>query len=129
MDRELRPKITLHQVGAALIAVILGLFTIVVLGAALFGCSTIKPYLGKENQPQTHEQFVRWADDSHDLCEKLLFVDNPYSRTVVVHFDCKTMVNLDVRVPPHSTKVEGIYGDRKDATRDACYETGYDIVP
>jgi hypothetical protein len=129
MDKELRPKITWQQIGAGLLAIVLGLFTILVLGCALFGCATIKPYLGRENQPQTHEEFVRWASDSHDLCEKLLYVDNPLGREVVVHFDCKTPVMLDVRVPPHSTKVEAIYGDAKDAFRDACYETGYDIVP
>jgi hypothetical protein len=37
MDKELRPKITLHQVGAILLATIIGVSSIVILAAAIFG--------------------------------------------------------------------------------------------
>jgi hypothetical protein len=38
---ELRPRISLKEAGSYLLALVLGVFTILVLGAALFGCAAV----------------------------------------------------------------------------------------
>lgn len=128
MDKELRPKITWHQLAVSLMAVVLGVASIVILGCALFGCATVIPYVGTDQLPSSHEEFVRWTDEKNETCEKKLFVDNPMGRAILAHFECGTPIGLDVPVPARSTRVESIFGDHGDANRDACRLKGFDII-
>jgi hypothetical protein len=132
MDRELRPKPTLYSVGAFLLAVVLTVASFIILGCALLGCATVKPYAGTELQPTYHEEFVSWEDVDNGLANKRLYVNNPLSHAIKARFQCGTPLDLEVDVPARSTKVVGIFdiipSRHAEYAPDACRLDGYEVV-
>lgn len=107
-------------------------FTLIIIGALLFaGCATIKPYLGRDIQPSSREEFVRWENIDEGLATKNLFIDNPLNVAIKAHLECGAPVDLDVVVPARSTRVESIFdyirGPYQSAP-DACRLVSFDVV-
>ena len=132
MDRELKPRATLFSVGAGLLATVLSLALVLILGALLFGCATVKPYAGRELSPTSDEEFVSWENVDDGLANKRLYVHNPLSSPIKAYFDCGTPLELIVEVPAHSTKVVGIYdvipNRQAQYAPDACRMSKYDVL-
>lgn len=130
MDKELRANTTLHQIGAILLATIVGTLSILILGAALFGCATVTPYVSTATVPVPNmaEEFIRWTNDSHDVLVKRIIVSNPFHDAVRVRLDCDTPSPVYVQVAAESSASKEVFGDQNDENSDACHLVGYEVI-
>lgn len=131
MLQELKVRLSWQGFVSLFTAVVMGGGIILLLAALLFGCATVKPYYGSDAQPSSREEFVQWENINEGLAVKKLYIDNPLNVTIKARLECGAPIDLEVVVPAHSTRVEGIFdyirGPYQHAP-DACRLVSYDVV-